>query len=275
MVYSIPFNDNCPRIYRMAENQIGNELYVVEIGYNRVPKGLKQIMKRNVYMLHYITDGKGRIFGGEFDANHAYIVTPGELEILEADADFPYETYWIMFHGTEVEKIIERCYLPNHSGVFEFGKNKACAEILHDLLFETQSVNEFEESYAMQAALYKILSIHMSSALSNSGDTLTVAAQLKAFIDRNYSKPIRIDGIAAQMNYSPSHIYRAFKQTYGLSPKSYLLTVRLEKAKQLLSEKISVSEAAYAVGFGDPLYFSRIFSRTTGQSPTEFKKYNS
>ena len=70
MLFSTPFDAHSPQYYRITSSSLCNNLHVIEIGYNRTPKGLRQVMKRDVYILHYITDGKG-IF-----CEKSFIVSP-------------------------------------------------------------------------------------------------------------------------------------------------------------------------------------------------------
>lgn len=90
---------------------------------------------------------------------------------------------------------------------------------------------------------------------------------MKRLLDESYHQSLRIDSIAKQYGFTRNHLYTLFKDACGVSPQSYLLTVRVEKAKALLSDKhaaLSASEVAFAVGFNDPLYFSRVFRKRVG-----------
>ena len=59
---------------------------------------------------------------------------------------------------------------------------------------------------------------------------------------------------------------------YGVSPKAYIDSLRIDYAKKLLSQKeMSVAEVSYSIGFGEPLYFSTSFRKAVGLSPTEYK----
>lgn len=66
---------------------------------------------------------------------------------------------------------------------------------------------------------------------------------------------------------------RCFKDFTGSSPQAYLTDMRIEQAKDLLSNtSFQIAEIAELVGYSDPLYFSRIFKKKTGYSPNEYKK---
>lgn len=82
-----------------------------------------------------------------------------------------------------------------------------------------------------------------------------------------------IDALASRAGYSKYHFIRRFKQVAGVSPWDYLLRKRIDKAKELLAGgRMPVREVAYAVGFQDPDYFSKIFHRRAGMTPLQFRK---
>ena len=103
----------------------------------------------------------------------------------------------------------------------------------------------------------------------------SVAAIVANTIKKNYNTPIKINDLAHDFNISRNYLYTLFKKTYGVSPQEYLLMRRIEKAKQLLSNNttdLSVKQISIAVGFENPLYFSRVFRARTGFSPTQYRK---
>ena len=82
-----------------------------------------------------------------------------------------------------------------------------------------------------------------------------------------------LDEIAAQFGYSKYHFIRVFKKTLGVTPWSYVLQLKIDKAKSLLHEPgRSIKEIASQLGFDDPNYFSRLFRRMAGESPVKFRK---
>lgn len=135
MKKDIPFSKDYPRICRISDIKTSGDIYAVKVGYNKPPCGLKQFMRHDAYILHYITSGKGIFAGQCFDNTCGYIVRPNELEMVEADLESPYEAYWIMFKGDYADEILKRCDLPTHNGVFKFDKIKECSEILKEIIY--------------------------------------------------------------------------------------------------------------------------------------------
>jgi AraC-like DNA-binding protein len=93
----------------------------------------------------------------------------------------------------------------------------------------------------------------------------------KLFIDANFSKRIDLDCISEQASFSKYHFIRVFKNIYGKAPHQYLSHVRIEKAKELLKEDISVTEACFAVGFDSVSSFAGLFKRAVGQTPLAYR----
>ena len=276
MVYDIAFDEENRRLYRLAEIEPIGDLSVVEVGYNRVPGGLKQTMRRDVYILHYITGGKGTFMGKPFGKGCAYIVVPGETELLEANEDDPYETYWIMFRGVGARRLLESAHIPHRNCLFDCTDISLFGSILHEAVFGLHPQNKLVEGYMMQAVLYRILALHLGEAKETPDRASDTAIKIKSFIDNHYEENLRIDDIAKKFRYCRSHLYKIFKDAYKTSVMDYLLNVRIEKSKLLLQEKAdcTVSEAAYSVGFNDPVYFSRVFHERVGISPSQFKKHS-
>lgn len=275
MLFSNPFNENSSREYRIASVTLFEELNALEIGYNQTSKGLYQVLKRDVYILHYITKGRGEYCGNRFGENDMYIVAPGEVETVVSDSDEPYEAYWIMLNGTAAKELLKKCGMPNHNAVVGFDGVKECAQILKEALFSVEYANEYEEAALMNSALHKILSVHFR-ACDLKRLTDNISQRVMKFINENYYSNISVGSIAKSFNFSRNYLYTLFKRDYGISLQEYLLNLRIQKAKELLANErhLAINEVALAVGYSDALYFSRIFRKKTGIAPTQFIKEN-
>jgi len=95
---------------------------------------------------------------------------------------------------------------------------------------------------------------------------------LKEVIALHLFSNLSIDELAKLSNLSLSSFKREFKKEFNDSPKNYIISKKIEKAKELLQvSEMHINEIAYEVGFNDPLYFTRLFKKRVGTSPSAYR----
>jgi AraC-like DNA-binding protein len=92
-------------------------------------------------------------------------------------------------------------------------------------------------------------------------------------IDREYAQPLDVEALARDANMSAGHLSRQFKEAFGESPYSYLMTRRIERAMALLRRgDRSVTEVCFEVGSSSLGTFSTRFTELVGMSPSEYRR---
>lgn len=92
------------------------------------------------------------------------------------------------------------------------------------------------------------------------------------YIQDNLSNRLDLQTLAQQLGFSPTYISHRFKKEMGISPMQYVTRMRMQTAAQLLrSSDSTIQEIAYAVGFSDLSYFSKLFHEHTGYPPTKYR----
>jgi AraC-like DNA-binding protein len=110
---------------------------------------------------------------------------------------------------------------------------------------------------------------------SSSGSELipTPIREVRLFMEKHLDRKLQLEDLARRAHLSKSQFIAVFRRHYGRSPISYLLGLRMRRAALLLQDhSLSVSQVASAVGVEDPLYFSRLFGKHMGQSPTRYRR---
>ena len=93
------------------------------------------------------------------------------------------------------------------------------------------------------------------------------------YFSEHYNEAINVDAYAKQNHVSTNWFIRNFKMYTGTTPKQFILQKRINNAETLLQNKqYNIKEIAQIIGYDNPLYFSRIFQRTKGISPSEYRK---
>jgi signal transduction histidine kinase/AraC-like DNA-binding protein len=105
--------------------------------------------------------------------------------------------------------------------------------------------------------------------------TSALIKQSVAYLHQNYARALTRSEIADELGMSEDYFSRTFSQELGISPWDYLNRYRVAQARQLLQTTAdSVQRIARRVGITDPAYFSRVFRRIVGESPTDFRRGN-
>jgi transcriptional regulator GlxA family with amidase domain len=90
-------------------------------------------------------------------------------------------------------------------------------------------------------------------------------------MDREYAEPLDVPAMARTALMSPTHFSRKFREAYGETPYSYLMTRRIERAKALLRQGMSVTDTCMAVGCTSLGSFSSRFTEIVGQTPSQYR----
>jgi AraC-like DNA-binding protein len=106
--------------------------------------------------------------------------------------------------------------------------------------------------------------------------TVSALAPAVSYVERNYAEKLRMPTAARLCDLSPFQFSRNFKKENGFTFRDFVVRVRIQRAAELIRQsKVSVTEAAFGVGFNDLSYFARMFRRQIGVSPSRYRtKYN-
>jgi YesN/AraC family two-component response regulator len=115
---------------------------------------------------------------------------------------------------------------------------------------------------------------YAENALSNTESCRSrIVAAAKKYIDKNYSHPIRLEDVASELQISTFYLSRLFSSESDFSLSQYLTDVRINNAKKLLREnRYIINDIASMVGFESLSYFSKVFKKTVGCSPSRYGK---
>ncbi|MBS5520864.1 MAG: AraC family transcriptional regulator [Clostridiales bacterium] len=97
--------------------------------------------------------------------------------------------------------------------------------------------------------------------------------EVKRYVREHLSEDMSVAEIAGCLHFHPNYLMRVFKNETGMSILEYIVTARMEAARKLLKgTRLPVKDVADMVGYGDCAYFTRIFHRETGMTPSLFRK---
>lgn len=99
-----------------------------------------------------------------------------------------------------------------------------------------------------------------------------LADHIRVYLETHYMEDISLQDAAEQLHYSDAYFCRFFKQNFDKSFIMYLSELRIEKAKELLADiTVNIKEIGQKVGYRDSSYFTKVFKRITGVTPSEYR----
>lgn len=232
------------------------------------------------FQLLYIASGKAHFhFDGKeqiVTAGHMVLYRPKEPQKYEYYDEDQTEVYWVHFTGGNVTNILRSYGLTDDKRVFYCGSGLEYQGIFRNMIYELQMCKEnyaeMLEMYLRQ--LFIMLQRYFLTTLKT-GNTRIVEEMDKAtvYFNEHYSEDISIDEYAENNHVSVSWFIRNFKHYTGQTPMQYILSKRIYNAEILLQDPTyNITEIACIVGYDNPLYFSRIFKKAKGLSPSEYRK---
>ena len=113
------------------------------------------------------------------------------------------------------------------------------------------------------------------SDTDNSDKVSLMMSKVKSYLQHNYMYDLSLDTVSEILNLSPSYFSVQFKRSFGVNFLDYLTDLRIQAAKELLCDPLrSTAEVASMVGYESASYFTRIFKKKTGLTPTEYRRQN-
>ena len=252
---------------------------VINIGYEQCSKGYGYGPHIRPYnLIHFITKGEGRldINGISFSlkSGDAFIIPAEQVSYYQADSYNPWEYYWIGFTGTGADNFFSELLnaTDEHFTIRNIDTSLYAKEIAKCKYLDTVNA---ANHYMAGSILFKICSLLAEDVLSSSikNHKLTIPQQVKFYLDAKYTEKIALNELADLFHIHPNYLTRAFKAEYNITPKQYLLNLKLTKATQLLSTTdMPINAIASSLGYEDQLSFSKAFHERFGISPSRYRQ---
>ncbi|MBO7762966.1 MAG: helix-turn-helix domain-containing protein [Clostridia bacterium] len=256
-------------------------------------RGLKTRDCRLFYILH----GNGEIIV----EGRAYTIKAGTVILFQAGTEYVWQItdmryISVNFDYTQAYSHIKTTFSPlgsaefpsdNFSQRIEFSDAPALnreSVFFDGAAFESRITNLAVEINTQGAFRDELLSALLKSVIisivrltceegggeAHAGPLL--ARRVIAYIQENYSRPIKSGDIAAHFHFNPSYLNRVFKAHTGCTVRTFIVDYRISQAMEILrTEALSISETAGAVGFSDVPHFIKTFRAHTGKTPLAYR----
>ncbi len=234
----------------------------------------------NEYQILYIAEGRGTLTtasAGKYSISEGdiFLIFPGEWHTYSPDSETGWKEYWIGFKGINIDSRVSAGFFSKHTPIYRIGYN----DTLISLFKEAIQVAKKQEKHFQQLLagivnymLGLAFSIDSNKKLKNSMN-LELVNRARAFMQENIESNIEIPEVAEHLNISYSSFRHIFKQYTGIAPSQYYLNLKIQRAKDMLkSSTASIKEISYILHFDTPEYFTKLFKKKTGLTPSQFRE---
>lgn len=237
---------------------------------------------RNNYVLHYISHGTGTFYYNNenvsLEAGDLFLLKPNEMTYYVANNIDPWSYYWIGISGTKLEELfsLSKIYETAILKYSQSKKTKNIGNLIKEIVLQTENnitQLDYIKAYSYLYSIMYELGKAYPNPLRENKIKHDYFSQIKNYIDQNYHNNIDIQSIADQLNINRSYLSVLFKKHMGLSPKKYMMDVRMKRASQLLfATKMTINEIAFSVGYNDQVTFSKAFKNYFHLTPSLYRK---
>lgn len=206
------------------------------------------------------------------------IFRPKELQKYEFYGKDKTQIYWLHFTGSDVKNTLRKYGFPDNKRVFNVGTSLEYERVFKRIITELQTCQDNYEEMLMLLLRHlliifnrKITTEHVirNEFLDSQMDTAIT------YFNTNYNRAINVEEYASSIGMSISWFIRSFRKYTGNTPVQFLTALRMTNAQVLLeTTSYSINEIAGIVGYNNPLYFSRLFHKQKGCSPSEYRARN-
>jgi AraC-like DNA-binding protein len=214
--------------------------------------------------------------GGNYCRGVDYQSPPGQIVVMNPeDAHTGYSannqplTYRMLYISRETFQQITATAPYFHQACVDDPYHSQQIRKLHQTL-ET-SANRLAQQTLLVATLSAFAQAHGAIApLEAARVEPQVIRQVEDYLRANYHRNVSIEELIQLTGWSRAYLIRTFHKTVGLPPHTYLLKVRIEAAKRLLSQGVSIATAAHETGFADQSHLTRHFKSMLGVTPSQY-----
>lgn len=230
----------------------------------------------NEYQMVYIVEGRGHLEMGEV----GYAIEPGSLFLLFPDIPHAYRPdpatgwteNWVGITGPHMDALLAGGIISPSRPVYHPGYQHAMAEGFQYIFRQVKQqapLFQFRICAEVLKLLAETLSVERLSVQESKAQDIVDRA--KTWIESHLQQVFDLDNLAGELSLSVTAVNDVFKGFTGMTPYQYGIHVKINRAKEILAGgENSVKEIAWQVGFDDQFYFSRLFKKKTGYSPSQW-----
>jgi AraC family transcriptional regulator of arabinose operon len=267
----------------LSKDPVTRQIYITDIGY--YPKAKFHYVERpagiSQHIIIYCTEGSGWLEINkkrvELSPSQFITIPANTPHRYAANTNKPWTIYWMHFKGDTAGFIINLILKNSENYKPHLAFNEDRIKLFEEICFNLEKGYSEDTLRYVNMIFYHFLSSLIYENKFNHVDKAEddVVSKTIAYMQQKVNITVKLEEIAASVNVSASHFSAIFKSKTGHSPIEYFNQLKIQKACQYLSfTNMAVKEIAVTLGIEDQYYFSRMFTKLMGISPTKYRGKN-
>ena len=203
---------------------------------------------------------------------------PPKTEVYyKADDACPWDYLWIGFDGIKATTYLKNAGIDTEHLTGHYPNTSYILSCIQQMMLARTLTyhNELKRQAALLQILAALIEVHHDTLSAEEQHEYPYRVYLQQALDymnTHLHENIKISEIASHIGIDRSYLSNIFKSTLELSPQEYLMTLRMDRAAELLENTDDkITSIASAVGYSDPLTFTKMFKRIKGMSPSDWR----
>ena len=224
---------------------------------------------RYKYIIHYVLSGEGFFNGNRVKSGDGFLITPGMKEEYYPDELNPWSFLWIISEDTAMKSYFDLMGANPETNIFRTEKLDEI-EVLAARIKNSQ--NALANTSELSEMFLHIVNSKITKSLS-APKTVSYFEFSRNHIETNLHLSIEVADLCRLLGVTQPYIYKIFKSNTGMSPKQFINECKMKKARKMLSEtELSISAISDALGFSNPLDFSKFFKKHEKVCASEYRR---
>lgn len=275
-------------LFSVFPNEKFVDLSLYQFGWERcAPSHSYGPAARNHFLFHYVISGTGTLMAQDSSgttrtyqirSGQGFMIFPNQINTYIADQKLPWEYTWLEFDGLRVKEAIEIAGLSPNAPVYHAHSRDLRETMMNEMLYiarhgDLSPLHLIGHLYLFLDAFTRSIA---SMRISRGGRLRDFYVhEAITFIEQNFQNDISVEDIADVCGLNRSYFGKIFKDAVGKTTQEFLMSYRMTKACELLKlTQLSIGDIGKAVGYDNPLHFSRAFKTVYGISPREWRNQN-
>ena len=237
---------------------------------------------RNNHIVHFIVKGSGILRTGQreyhLSAGQGFFIPAYFPAYYQADTDDPWLYCWMVFGGIRFGDFLHKAGITRHDPVFQCKNPEKILMKIQTMLDHAANTKPEDEAVVFSLAYDIFRQLLQDNAGTNHQINMQDSSREKyvesavKYMAENLNHSLTIADVARSVNLHPNYFSTIFNHIVGCSPRDYLVSIRLQKSRELLSSTaMSIQEIAAETGYQSSAAFAKAFTKEFGLSPRAFR----